>query len=197
VQWPEGRSFNGRLCASSANFLPHAKGRRGTWTHVKLQFLAAALVSHGESPFIPRSLLFRTIRASWSDNDCLVMAGRQAVDILQGSPPESPSNMASKRLWNAKLWRDAAADCGVVCRPSNRWRQRTVVHAIGLDHAHQRVMADRPMRIAEMVHAGRSSRRGPARNAPPCLDAQRTGIGGAALPALHAEGQHRRRPPAR
>lgn len=70
------------------------------------RFSPPRFIATADLPFIPPPLLFRTIRASWSDNDCLVIAGGQAVDILYGSCPKSPPKMASRRLWMGELWRD-------------------------------------------------------------------------------------------
>jgi hypothetical protein len=82
---------------------------------------AAVPVRYGDSPFIPRSLLFRTIRASWSDNDCLVMAGRQAVDISSRFPARIPfKNGQPKALERPIVARRRRA--GRWSAPCRQWR---------------------------------------------------------------------------
>jgi hypothetical protein len=63
-----------------------------------IPIFAAAIPSHGGFALHPPPLLFRTIRASWSDNDCLVIGDGQGMGILPDLRPKSPSKMATKRL---------------------------------------------------------------------------------------------------
>ena len=103
---------------------------------MKFSYVRRRDFSHGVLPFIPSPLLFRTIRASWSDNDCLVIAGGTQWTFFL-VPVQN-----RRQKWLAKG--AAAANCWPRALQRERWQRRfATAFDLRFDHGDHRQLRRR------------------------------------------------------